>query len=334
MEVSRVVIPPEWHAHDAVWVGWPHLRGEWGAAFDGAREEIASFIGLLAAYVPVRVACGSEEAYQSASVVFSGSGDGIVLARIPSGDIWLRDTGPIFGRAGTSRLANTFLFNGWGGKYVMPGDIDTASAIAAFEQIEDRPHPFILEGGALETDGSGLLLTTRQCLLNENRNLTWANEASAERDLKTAFAFQRACWLEDGLANDHTDGHIDNLVRFIGPNRVVCQTASGEDDPNADLYAKTETALRAFGLDVSILPSPGRVEDDDGSVLPASHMNFVISNGIVILPAYEAEYSVAALSALSSLFPGRQVKTLPSRQIIRGGGSFHCMTCHIPTHNG
>lgn len=331
MSENRFFFPPEWVAHKAVWVGWPHLRGEWGEAFESARREIAVFVRALSRVSAVRIACGSREAYGSAWFAFEAeiAEKRVTLHTLPAGDIWVRDTGPVIGRSGAGAIAALFQFNGWGGKYLMTGDTMTAGAIASVESLPRLRHDFILEGGAIELDGEGRLLTTRQCLLNPNRNAEWT-QARAEIALQAAFAIDQVIWLGDGLSNDHTDGHVDNLARFIGPGRVVCQSPSGPDDPNAVQLKQIESLLRAEGLDVLTVPSPGRIVDRNGDSVPASHMNFLISNGQVFLPIYEESYGVQAITALETLLPDHKVVGLPARNILSGGGAFHCMTQQVP----
>lgn len=327
MTTSDVFVPPEWAEQSALWVGWPHLKAEWGEAFDGARAEIAGFIQAARRFLPVRVACGSEGARYSAFQTTGSHVTHLHQVEIPTGDIWLRDTGPILAEVGGLPGALCFEFNGWGGKFIMPGDQETAEAIAAHDQITPHRRDFVLEGGAVELDGAGRLLTTRQCLLNPNRNPGW-DEASAEAALKTAFGVSEIIWLERGLKNDHTDGHIDNLARFIGPGHVLCPAASSVDDPNAELYEEVARDLVAAGLRISCLPSPGLI----GVCEPASHMNFVMINGALLLPIYEDKYSAQAIRELKRLFPDREIIALPARHILSGGGSFHCMTREIPRY--
>lgn len=331
MEPDQTYVPPEWAPQSAVWVGWPHLRGEWGTAFDGARAEIAGFVRALAPVTPVRIACGSREAYTSAwlsldDLIEIGQ---VQLHTVLAGDIWLRDTGPVLSQRGGRPEALRFRFNGWGGKYVMPGDVHTAQAIASAEQVPVCAFPFVLEGGGVDIDGDGRLLTTRQCMLNPNRNPGWS-EADATRALQQAFNVEEVIWLGEGLSNDHTDGHVDNIARFIGPGRVVCQLPSGADDPNAATLIAIERRLRQAGLDVCTLPSPGRITDAGQTPLPASHLNFLISNQTVFLPTYESEFAPAAAAALEQALPGFSTVALPARNILSGGGAFHCMTQQVP----
>jgi agmatine deiminase len=183
-------------------------------------------------------------------------------------------------------------------------------------------------------DGEGTLLTTRQCMININRNPNWT-EAAAEAALKSALGVEKILWLDEGLAHDHTDGHIDNLARFIAPGRVVCQAPWGDDDPNADVLEEIALSLAAMRdakgrkLDVVRIPSPGLVVDEDGDSIPASHMNFVIGNSVVVVPVYSGSGD-DAVNALAPLFPGRRVVGLSANAILTGGGAFHCITQQEP----
>jgi len=193
----------------------------------------------------------------------------------------------------------------------------------------------VIEGGALDHDGFGTVLTTRQCLLNPNRNADWS-EMEAEAALTTSLGARAVLWLGDGLANDHTDGHVDNLARFVAPGVVACPVAWGQGDPNAEVYDDAARRLagmrtaRGSALTVTRIASPGRIEDEDGTVLPASHMNFIIANGAVIAPIYETRAAAFALDTLQSLFPERTVIGLGSRALLSGGGSFHCISREEP----
>jgi agmatine deiminase len=276
--------------------------------------------------VTVKVAAGSKEAAASAKAAIGNAAE---IVELPTGDIWLRDTGPIVTGQGAAREAQLFRFNGWGGKYLMDGDTKTAGAVAAHEGLAARAHDFVLEGGGIDVDGEGRLITTRQCLLNANRN-PGLSQDQIEGHLRAALGVEQILWLGDGLANDHTDGHVDNIARFIGPGHVLCQHPAGPDDPNAEVLDEIERTLAAAGLMVSTIPSPGLVHFGDGVPVPASHMNFTITNGAVLVPVYDDRFSAVALAELKALFPGRQVIGLPARGILAGGGSFHCMTREIP----
>ncbi|MFZ4121013.1 MAG: agmatine deiminase family protein [Caulobacterales bacterium] len=322
------VIPPEWAPHKAIWTAFPSDAALWEEDLAPAQNEVAAMVRALAAADRMRVLAAGTKAYRAA---LAAVGDVAEVIETPFGDIWLRDTGPIFGPNAT---AHRFRFNGWGGKYDLPGDDTVGDAVAALAGTTVTRHPFILEGGAIEMDGQGTVLTTRQCLLNPNRNPGW-DEASAEVELKRALGATKVLWLDEGLQNDHTDGHIDNLARFVAPGVVVCQTPRGADDPNADVLDEIALTLAAMTdatgrkLKVVTIPSPGALWNDEGEAIPASHMNFLIGNDTVVVPIY-SDSGDDALRALAPLFPGRRVLGLSSTAILTGGGSFHCITQQEP----
>ncbi|MGH6952367.1 MAG: agmatine deiminase family protein [Vitreimonas sp.] len=324
-------IPAEWRPHKAVWTAWPSAADLWGEDLDPARAEVAAMVRALAdggRGDRMRVLAHGREAEATAKLALGQSAE-IVPAAF--GDIWLRDTGPIFTVDGR---ALGFKFNGWGGKYRLPHDEEVSARIALTAGAEFKMHDFILEGGAVEMDGEGTLLTTRQCLLNPNRNPHWTEEG-AEVSLKRALGVEKVLWLDEGLANDHTDGHIDNLARFVAPGRVVCQAPASRDDPNHDVLEEIALSLAAMRdaqgrkLEVVRIPSPGVVEDEDGEIVPASHLNFIIGNSTLVVPIYSGSGD-DALDALDSLFPERKVVGLASQAILSGGGSFHCITQQEP----
>jgi agmatine deiminase len=295
-------------------------------------------VRLIAQGQKVKVLASGAEAVADAR---AGLPSGVDVIEARFGDIWLRDTGPIFARAGgpgagTDRIALRFRFNGWGGKYDLPGDTTVGSIVAARSGATVDVHDFVLEGGAVDHDGAGTILTTRQCLLNPNRNPDWTGEADAEAALKAAFGARKVLWLDDGLANDHTDGHIDNIARFIAPGVVACMEPFGADDPNAEVYGRIASALAAMTdadgrpLEVVSIPSPGLIEGEDGEAVPASHLNFIIANQVVVVPHYGTASADEALRRLSARFPGRRVHGVLSRAVLSGGGSFHCITQQEP----
>jgi agmatine deiminase len=319
-----------------MWLGFPSHGELWEENLEPAQREVAALARALAGPGGERVrlmVCGDEAAAAARGLLHEAAG--IEIVRGEFGDIWLRDTGPLFYVEREQVKAAGFRFNGWGGKYVLQGDDTVAEQIAAASGAPLKAHDFVLEGGALDHDGSGSVLTTRQCLLNPNRNPGWT-EDQVEAALTSSLGVKRVLWLGDGLMHDHTDGHVDNLARFVAPGVAACPIAFGRNDPNAEVYDDTARRLaemtdaRGAPLQVMRIASPGFIDGGDGEPVPASHMNFVIANGAVVCPIYEEQAGAFAIEALKSLFPERQVIGLPSRAILTGGGSFHCITQHEP----
>jgi agmatine deiminase len=328
-------VPAEWSPHRAMWVGWPSHGELWEDNLEPAQAEVEALVRALAGpgREQVKLMVGKPEALDDARARFADV-DGVEVIDGRFGDIWLRDTGPIFG-AGSTRAA-AFRFNGWGGKYDLEHDDTVATQIGEASGVPLDRNDFILEGGALDHDGEGTILTTRQCLLNANRNTGWTDE-TAGAALAEALGARKVLWLGDGLLNDHTDGHVDNLARFVAPGVVACPVAWGRGDPNDDVYAEVARALSemtdAEGRKIRILPlpSPGFVGDEDEKPIPASHMNFLIANGAVIVPTYGDETAARLVcEGLKTVYPDREIIPLPSIAILSGGGSFHCISQQEP----
>ncbi len=331
------VVPAEWAPQKAIWTAWPADADEWNGDLAAPRADIANLVKVLAARGnQVRLLVNGAEAERSARAALAEGVAEIVPARY--GDIWLRDTGPIFARDGGKNVALRFKTNSWGGKYDLPDDAIVGDTIAQKAGAPIRRFDFVLEGGAVEHDGEGTVLTTRQTLLNPNRN-GWSRE-QAEAALAAAFGARKVVWIDEGLKNDHTDGHIDNIARFVAPGRVVCQAPAGPDDPNAAtldaIAARLAAATDATGrtLDVVRIPGVGLYRNTAGEIAPASHMNFIIGNGVVVVPVYGTATEDAALDALARVFPGRDIVGVSSRGLLgsgeAGGGSFHCITQQEP----
>jgi agmatine deiminase len=332
-----VLVPAEWAPHRAMWLGFPSHEELWENNLPQAQDEVAALARALAGpgRERVRLLTGSPEG-EAAARRLLGDVAGIEIVPGRFGDIWLRDTGPIFVKGPAGDEARGFRFNGWGGKYVLDHDDEVAEQIATASGVALVAQNYILEGGAVDHDGAGTVLTTGQCVLNPNRNPGWT-DAAAEAAFAEALGARKVLWLGDGLANDHTDGHVDNLARFVAPGVVVCPVAFGRGDLNVEAY--DDAARRLAGctdakgrrLQVVRIPSPGWIEGDDGRAAPASHMNFIIANGAVIMPTYkQGQAADLALQALESVFPDRKVIGLPSMAILTGGGSFHCITQQEP----
>src|SRR3954465_2264925 len=291
MQRTRMPPAPEWAPHEAVWIGFPSDPQLWLADLKPAECEVAEFAEAIHAGgggEAVRLVAAHEGAADSARKL-APFAEVIVE---PFGDIWLRDTGPIILGSGKARRAQGFGFNGWGGKYDLEGDLDVGERIAGRASLPFEKADWILEGGAIDGDGSGTAVTTEQCLLNPNRNTL--SRAEVERRLRDDLGFERIVWLGSGLLNDHTDGHVDNLARFVAPGRVAIPT-SAKDDPNDAVYRDAARALREARPAVVTFPSPGRIADEGGDVLPASYMNFTIGNAAGVVPQYGAANDRAAV---------------------------------------
>ena len=214
----------------------------------------------------------------------------------------------------------------------MEGDQEVGATMAAAAGLASDKMDWILEGGAIDGDGTGLVVTTEQCLLNPNRNPS-LSKADIEARLRADLGFERILWLGDGLLGDHTDGHVDNLARFVAPGTLAIPVPSGPDDPNAAVYADARARALDFGLAVRDVPSPGRL-DEAGIVEPASYMNFAICNKVVVVPTYGSYRDDEAVAAIGALFPGRAAVGIPSQAVLTGGGSFHCSSQHAPAEPG
>jgi agmatine deiminase len=322
--------PAEWAPHAAVWTAWPSHPELWQEDLAPARDEVAALVRAIAddgRGERVELLCANEEAEAHARAMLVGADVG--FHRVAFGDIWLRDTGPLFLTSPMGQAAAGFRFNGWGGKYLLAGDDQVAPKVAEWAGVPLARHDWVLEGGAIDVDGTGTVVTTEQCLLNHNRNRGMTRE-EAEAKLRRDLGLDRVVWLGEGLANDHTDGHVDNLARFVAEGVLALPEARDADDPNRDVYRDALERARAARLEVATVPSPGRIENEDGEVVPASYMNFYISNSAVIIPIYGSRHDDAAIEAIGGLFPGRRAVGLPAGHVLTGGGSFHCITQQQP----
>jgi agmatine deiminase len=332
---SAISVPAEWAPQKSIWTAWPADPAEWNDDLEAPRRDVAALVRALKPSNTVNLLVNGPEAVASAQAAL-GAAVELVPARY--GDIWLRDTGPIFAHGRDGLIALRFKTNSWGGKYHLPDDATIGDDVAQAAGTPVHRFDFVLEGGAIDHDGEGTVLTTRQTLLNPNRN-GWS-KAEAEAALRLAFGADKIIWIDEGLKNDHTDGHIDNIARFVAAGCVVCQSPAGPDDPNAETLeaiARTlEAATDAAGrrLEVVRIPGVGLYRNAAGEIAPASHMNFVIANDVVVAPVYGTPTQEAALAALQTVFPDRKVIGVPSRGLLgsgeAGGGSFHCITQQEP----
>ncbi|HEY0116989.1 MAG TPA: agmatine deiminase family protein [Allosphingosinicella sp.] len=319
--------PPEWAPHRAVWIGFPSHADLWEDDLEPSRAEVAAFalaVHAGGAGEEVRLVVADPDSARAAAARAPFA----TVVQEPFGDIWLRDTGPLLVAGAGSLAARSFRFNGWGGKYALEGDDTLGPRLAHTIGLDAERFEWILEGGAIDVDGSGLAVTTEQCLLNPNRNPNMDRE-QVEARLRSDLGIDRLLWLGEGLLNDHTDGHVDNLARFVGEGVLAIPSPAGPDDPNAAVYEDARRRAEAFGLGIADIPSPGRVERD-GEVIPASYMNFYIGNAAVVVPLYGAANDDSAVAAIGALFPGRRAVGLRADHVLTGGGSFHCISQQVP----
>jgi len=325
--------PGEWTPHRACWLAFPSDPELW-PTLDEAQ---ASFVTMCRAIAEPGRELPAEKLQVLVSDAAAETSARHLLGELPArfhqiafGDIWMRDIAPVFLKRGDGKVGSVrFRFNGWGGKYSYPGDSEVAEQVQTLMPLERFASPLCLEGGAVESDGKGLCLTTRDVALNQNRN-AGLTQGDVEKLLRDALGAERTIWLTRGLLNDHTDGHIDNIARFIGENCVVCARPSGSDDPNAEVLGEIERELRAAGLTVETIPSPGVVLGRDGAPLPASYLNFYIANGALVVPVFGTEHDDAGLKALEGLFSDRPARPVPAKVFLQEGGTVHCISQQEP----
>jgi len=331
-------LPHETAPQDRLFTCWPAARDYWPAALEEVWPEYAAFLNrvvepaLNGRKLALTVLVSNAEAEASARTTLGPRAE---IIRHPYGDVWTRDTGPVFLRRNGELQAVRFRHNGWGGKYLYPGDQEVGAKIADLADARHIHVDLTGEGGALEFDGEGTVLTTRQCLLNSNRN-PGLSERQVEDRLKAALGVEKVLWIDEGMIADHTDGHIDNIVRFVRPGVVVCQMPFGADDEQARVFPAILRQLQSMAdargrkLRVHVIPGPGRFEDEDGELLPASYMNWVIGPRNIVVPTYGTQSEAVALRILRGLFRNQRIVGSRSDAILTGGGAFHCVTCHVP----
>jgi agmatine deiminase len=335
-------MPPEWARHRATWLSWPHNRDTWPAQLAGVQEIWLQMITALAPYERVNLLVNDHETESAVASQLKQRGaamSNVVFQRIATVDVWMRDYGPTFvTRHGKEKplACNNWIFNGWGGKYKdYERDDDVAKEIATLLDVPRFDHPVILEGGSIEVNGAGICMTTAQCLLNPNRNPE-LSQGEIERLLKDTLGVSQVIWLGDGIAGDDTDGHIDDIARFIKPTTVVCvRSADARDEDYATLEENYERLQSARGLngeklEIVSLPCPSPLSYE-GARLPASYANFYIANETVLTPIFGDPADSRALGVLQELFPDRNVVGLPCAEVVAGLGAIHCVSQQEPS---
>lgn len=333
-------MPAEWEPHAATWLSWPHKEESWPGLFHYIPPVFAAIVRALAPFEEVRILVADADMESEVRRTLRAervSTDHVKFFHIPTNDAWVRDHGPIFLRHRTERrLAIVdWEYNAWGGKYP-PWDLDNAvpRQIADILDLPIASPGMVLEGGSIDVNGRGTLLTTESCLLNPNRNPTRTRE-EIERTLKAYLGVRHVLWLGCGIAGDDTDGHIDDLARFVAPRRVVAVSTEDRSSPDFDTLADNLARLRHMRdqdgqpLEIVCLPMPDPIFHE-GQQLPASYANFYIANGTVLVPTLRVSQDRIALDILQQLFPERRVVGIGARELVLGLGAIHCVTQQQP----
>jgi agmatine deiminase len=329
-------MPAEWEPHEATWLAWPEDRVTFPGRLDRVRKRYVEIIAALHRGEDVNLAV--RDAERRSTVRAQLKAGGVDLRRVhihvwDYADVWFRDYGPTFvSNPEVSRVAIVqWRFNAWGGKYPpLLKDANVPYFISERLGIPLFMPGVILEGGAIDVDGEGTLLTTEQCVLNTNRNALTKSET--ERYFRDFLGVRKVVWLKSGLAGDDTDGHIDNLARFVAPGTVVCAFEDNPSDENYPVLAENYEVLRR-SFNVVKLPMPPPIVDvvrGQKTRLAASYANFYIGNEVVLVPLFNPRTDDTALEILRGLFPTRSVQGIDCRDLIYGAGALHCITQQQP----
>jgi agmatine deiminase len=330
----RYRMPGEWEHHEATWLSWPRREG---ISFPGSLDRVLPALrAMVEALVDSECVCinvcnGAHEA-EARAVLKDVDLTRVTFYRIPTNEPWCRDHGPIFlTRDIDPKLAVVdWDYNAWGGKYP-PCDLDEVvpTRVAEILKLPVFYPRMILEGGSIDVNGAGALLTTESCLLNKNRNPNLSREKIEQR-LRDFLGVREILWLGPGIAGDDTDGHIDDIARFVSETKVVAVVEEDRDDENYEPLQENLSRLSGFGLDIVTLPMPKKIVRE-GLRLPASYANFYIANTCVLCPRFADPADETALSILRECFPDRRVIGIDCQELIWGLGTFHCLTQQQPS---
>lgn len=327
--------PAEWEPHAATWLAWPHNPDTWPGCHPEAIGEYVELVRVLHAHEPVRILVNDEPMESLARDRLAAGGvevDGRVrFHRVLTNDAWLRDSGPIGVRRGNERLLLDFPFDSWGGKYP-PWEADAAvpEAVARLTGLPRAAAEFVLEGGSVDGNGHGVVLTTDACLLHPNRGPGRTREEMEER-LAHWLGARRVVWLGDGIEGDDTNGHVDDIARFVGEQTVVAAVADDPGDANHAPLMENLRRLRAardergVPYQVVSLPMPG-VGRASGVRPPASYANFYLANGVALVPTFGVDEDAVALAILGEVLEGREVVGISCAALVEGLGTIHCLT--------
>ena len=337
-------MPAEWSPHQATWISWPHKRESWPGKFEPVEPVMVRFVAAVSKHelVRINVLDADHEKHVRELLEQQANPANVHFHRFATNDAWCRDHGAIFvtreGSAGPEGLALDFRFNAWGGKYP-PFDLDDAipPQMAEALGVACESIDMVLEGGSIEVNGSGALMTTEQCLLHPNRNPSMTR-ATIEARLRDCLGIDQIIWLGDGIVGDDTDGHVDDLTRFVAEDVVVTVVERDRSDENHDALAENrerlDTVRLADGRPLTVhemqMPAPVVYKGDR---LPASYANFYIGNRSVVMPAFGGPADEAARRVLETCFPGREIVAIDCTDLVLGLGTFHCLTQQVPVFN-
>jgi agmatine deiminase len=333
-------MPAEWEAQQAIILSWPHNKETWPSQLDGVILTYLKIIKEIAEHQQVWLNVNSEQIkieVQRLLTLYCIKQSNVHLLVIPTYDVWARDYGPVYIVQDSNRIITDWEFNSWGGKYSPQYflDSDVPQLIALHMEEKLIQTDFILEGGSIDVNGSGTLITTKSCLLNPNRHSV-VNSNTIEEKLKCYLGIKKVLWLDAALVGDDTDGHIDNLVRFVDTSTVVCVQEKNSKDENYEslrqLFLDLKSMTDQDGIPLKVIPlqMPKKVMFD-GDRLPASYGNFLITNRKVLVPTYQSpKEDRDAICVLQSLFPERQVVGIDCVDLVYGLGSIHCISQQVP----
>lgn len=329
-------LPAEWEPQSAVQLTFPHAGTDWADMLDDVLPCFVQIAETISRFEKVLIVC--QNAAETRDLLHNAIQENLILVEIPSNDTWARDHGGIVIFENEKTVVLDFMFTGWGLKF--PADRDNRITRALWEQgilhAEHRYPGLTLEGGGIESDGQGTLLTTAECLLSPNRNPHLSKEQTEER-LKEQFGLERVLWLHHGfLAGDDTDAHIDTLARFCSPDTIAYVQCPDPNDDHYPALLAMEQELQqlhtAAGKPYQLvpLPWPDACYAEDGHRLPATYANFLIINGAILMPTYQVPQDAEALRIMGDVFPEREIIGIDCRSLIEQHGSLHCVTMQYP----
>ncbi len=335
---TRMRLPAEWEKQEAVWLTWPQNRETWNPVREEVEKTYVSFISLLLQQQNVVVLCDTPAKRDEVARLCGNGAAGLDVRVCPTNDSWIRDYGALTVQASQAAgpdvlVSLDFTFNSWGGKYP-PWDFDDAVPrfMAAARERQCLKVDFVLEGGSIDVNGKGLLLTTASCLLNPNRNPKCDKE-KIEATLATYLGAEKVLWLESGIDGDDTDGHIDDLARFVDERTIFCAVETHKQDENYEPLRRNVDKLNryaaALDLEVVEIPMPQR-QIKAGLRTPATYLNFLMVNGAILVPTFEDARDDEVLQIFSRYLPHRRILPLDCRSLVYGQGAMHCSSMQEP----